>query len=211
MDPMLRHLRRPFATGLAAALAAAALLIAPASPAYAHNVLRKATPTQDAELDTAPTKVTLEFMERLNPKFTTITLSDADKQPVATSEPDVSGTKSTITIDAPLANGVYTVAYRVVSLDGHPVQGSYKFTVADPTATAEPSPSAEPSESAETTPATPTAAPTSAAAASPSADDSSGGSGLLIGLLAGGLALVALVVGAVLFRRRRGSASPGAR
>ncbi len=28
-------------------------------------------------------------------------------------------------------NGVYTVGYRVVSADGHPVTGSYKFTLAD--------------------------------------------------------------------------------
>ncbi|WP_341718729.1 copper resistance protein CopC [Micromonospora sp. FIMYZ51] len=207
---MFRHLRRPFVAGLAATLAVAALLVAPASPAYAHNVLRKATPAQDAELDTAPKKVTLEFMQKLNPKFTTITLSDADKQPVATSEPEVSGTKGTITIDGTLDNGVYTVAYRVVSLDGHPVQGSYTFTVADPTATAAPSPSAspQPSEPAETTPAAPTTAPTSAAAASPAAGESSGGSGLLVALLAGGLVLVALAVGAIFLRRRGSAGSP---
>ncbi|BCJ58844.1 copper resistance CopC family protein [Micromonospora endophytica] len=200
---MLRHLRRPFATGLAATLAVAALLVAPASPAYAHNALRKATPTQDAELESAPTKITLEFMQKLNPQFTTITLSDADKQQVDVSEPEISGTKGTVAIDVPLANGVYTVAYRVVSVDGHPVQGSYKFTVADPTATASPSPSPspEPSEPAETTPA----APTSAAAASPAASNSSTTSSVLIGLGAG-LALVGLVVGVLLFRRRRGGA-----
>ncbi|MBX7269362.1 copper resistance protein CopC [Micromonospora sp. Llam7] len=198
---MLIRLRRPLTAGLlAAVLAAAALLVPPASPAYAHNALRKATPAQDAELTTPPSRITLEFMQKLNPSLTTITLSDAGKQKVATGEPDVTGAKGTVTIEAPLANGTYTVGYRVVSADGHPVQGSYKFTVADPTATAEPTPSATPAGSEPA--ATPSAAPTSAAAASPAASGSSGGSGT-VAPLAG--VLVALVAGAavVLLRRRR--------
>ncbi|GIJ76147.1 hypothetical protein SAMN05443287_10649 [Micromonospora phaseoli] len=207
---MLIRLRRPLTAGfLAATLAVAAMLIGPVSPAYAHNVLRKATPAQDAELTKPPTKITLEFMQKLNPSFTTITLSDADKQKVATGEPEVTGVKGTITIDAPLANGAYTVAYRVVSTDGHPVQGSYKFTVADPTATAEPTPSVSPEPSEPEAPATPTAAPTSAAAASPAASDSSGGSGT-VALLAGAGVLIALIAGAavVLLRRRRTAGGP---
>ncbi|MFV2103895.1 copper resistance CopC family protein [Micromonospora sp. LOL_024] len=200
---MLIRLRRPLTAGcLAATLTAAAMLIGPVAPAYAHNVLRKATPAQDAELTKSPTEITLEFMQKLNPSFTTITLSDANKQTVATADPEVTGVKGTIAIDAPLANGVYTVAYRVVSTDGHPVQGSYKFTVADPAATAEPAPSASPEPSASATPAAP---PTSAAAASPAANDSSGGSGTTA-LLAGAGVLIALIAGAavLLLRRRPG-------
>ncbi|AEB42494.1 copper resistance CopC family protein [Micromonospora maris] len=205
MRTRLRHLS---ALGLAAALlAATALLATPASPAYAHNVLRKATPAQDAELTKAPTKVTLDFLQKLNPSFTTVTLSDADKQPVATSEPEVDGTKATVTIESTLPNGVYTVAYRVVSNDGHPVQGSYKFTVADPSATAEPSPSPSPSPEA-TEPAespSPTAEQTSVAPASPAASDSSGGGAGTAALLTGAAVLAALAIGAVvvLLRRRR--------
>ncbi|GAA0408580.1 copper resistance CopC family protein [Micromonospora gifhornensis] len=203
MRTRLRHLS---ALGLAAVLlAATALLAAPASPAYAHNVLRKATPAQDAELTKAPTKVTLDFLQKLNPAFTTVTLSDADKQPVATSEPEVDGTKATVTIDSPLPNGVYTVAYRVVSNDGHPVQGSYKFTVADPTATAEPSPSPSPEPTEPTESPSPTAEQTSVAPASPAASDSSGGGAGTAALLTGAAVLAALAIGAVvvLLRRRR--------
>ena len=202
MRTRLRHLS---ALGLAAVLlAATALLAAPASPAYAHNVLRKATPAQDAELTKAPTKVTLDFLQKLNPAFTTVTLSDADKQPVATSEPEVDGTKATVTIDSPLPNGVYTVAYRVVSNDGHPVQGSYKFTVADPTATAEPSPSPEPTEPTESP--SPTAEQTSVAPASPAASDSSGGGAGTPAQQTGAAEQAALAIGAVvvLLRRRSG-------
>ncbi|WFE45187.1 copper resistance CopC family protein [Verrucosispora sp. WMMD1129] len=200
---MSRRIHRPLAAALAATLAATALLLGPVAPAYAHNVLRKATPAQDAELKKAPTRITLEFLQKLNPSFTTITLSDADKQQVTTGEPEVSGTKGTITIEPPLANGVYTVAYRVVSTDGHPVQGSYKFTVADPTATAEPSPSPTVSEPAPTS-VPPSAEPTaSAAAASPAASSSSGGPGTAALLAGGGIVLALVAAAAVLLLRRR--------
>ncbi|NLU79839.1 copper resistance protein CopC [Micromonospora sp. HNM0581] len=207
---MSRHLRRPLAAALAATLAAATLLIGPVSPAYAHNVLSKATPAQDAELEKAPTRITLQFLQNLNPSYTTITLSDADKQQVATGEPEVSGTKGTITVDSALANGVYTVAYRVVSKDGHPVQGSYQFTVADPAATAEPSSSPAASEPTLTPSASPSAEPaaTNPAAASPAAGSSSDGPGTMP-LLAGGGVLLALTAAAVVFliRRRRSGAA----
>ncbi|MGC5032859.1 copper resistance CopC family protein [Micromonospora sp. DT229] len=207
MRTRLRHLS---ALGLVAALlAATALLVAPATPAHAHNVLRKATPAQDAELTKAPKKITLDFLQKLNPAFTTITLSDADKQPVATSEPEVEGTKGTVTIDSTLPNGVYTVAYRVVSSDGHPVQGSYKFTVADPSATAEPSPSPSPEPTEPTESPSPTAEQTSVAPASPAAGDSSGGGAGTAALLTGAVLLAALAIGAVvvLLRRRRSGGS----
>ncbi|MEV6814739.1 copper resistance CopC family protein [Micromonospora sp. NPDC051296] len=204
------RLRRPLTAGLlAAALAATALLLGPGSPAYAHNVLRKASPAQDAKLTTPPVKITLEFMQKLNPTFTTITLSDAAEQKVATGEPEVTGTKGTVTIDAPLANGTYTVAYRVVSTDGHPVQGSYRFTVADPTASAEPTVSASPeaSEAAATPSAVATSAAASSASASPVASGSSGGGPGALALLAGGGVLVLAVAGAVVFLLRRRATS----
>ncbi|QOC93954.1 copper resistance CopC family protein [Micromonospora craniellae] len=200
MSTRLRH--RVTAALAASLLAATALLATPASPAYAHNVLTKATPAQDAELTKAPTKVTLQFLQRLNPDYTTITLSDADKAKVATSEAEVDGTKGTITIDTPLVNGTYTVAYRIVSADGHPVQGSYQFTVADPTATAEPTPTLSPTPSPEPTEAAPSAEPTvSASPAASGADDDSTPVGLLVG--AGVLIVLAAGAAGFLLRRRR--------
>ncbi|MEU7759219.1 copper resistance CopC family protein [Micromonospora aurantiaca (nom. illeg.)] len=175
-----------------------ALLLAPATPAAAHNSLQEATPARDARLTAAPTQVTLRFMQGLNPSFTTITVSDAGQRKVPTSAPAVNGATGTVTIDEPLGNGTYTVAYRVVSRDGHPVQGSYRFTVADPAA---PAPSA----------------PASAAAAASAGADAAGGpdaagarsgdDGPPVALLAGGAAAGLLVVaGIVLLIARRARA-----
>ena len=121
-------------SALLAALFTAALLLVPATPAAAHNSLQEATPARDARLTTAPTQVTLRFLQQLNPAFTTITLRDSTDRQVPASAPAVDGATGTVTIEEPLGNGTYTVAYRVVSRDGHPVQGSYRFTVADPAA-----------------------------------------------------------------------------
>ncbi|WP_374197499.1 copper resistance protein CopC [Micromonospora sp. RL09-050-HVF-A] len=120
---------------LAAALLAAALaLLVAATPAWAHNSLTSASPAREATLSRAPTEITLEFLARLDPAFTTIVLTDGTKRRVPTGDPVVDGTKSTVQVTDTLPNGTYTVAYRVVSADGHPVQGSYPFTVADPAA-----------------------------------------------------------------------------
>ncbi|MFI7220264.1 copper resistance protein CopC [Micromonospora maritima] len=172
-----------------------ALLLAPATPAAAHNSLQSATPAQDARLTAAPTTVTLRFLQRLNPEFTTIVLSDADRRKVPTRAPAVDGSAGTVTVEQPLANGVYTVAYRVVSVDGHPVQGAYRFTVADPTA---PTPSA-----AAGTPG----APVGADAANPASAADNGEIGPPLALIAGGLVAALAVAGmALLLLRRRHAA-----
>ncbi|MFG1738716.1 copper resistance protein CopC [Micromonospora chalcea] len=193
-------------TGLLAALFIAALLLVPATPAAAHNSLQEATPARDARLTTAPTQVTLRFMQRLNPAFTTITLRDAAERPVPASAPAVNGATGTVTIEEPLGNGTYTVAYRVVSRDGHPVQGSYRFIVADPAAP----PAAVPSPTADASAGTSAPAGTSAGTdASPASADASAGAddGLPVGLLVGGATAAVAVAGvvALLLRRRRPS------
>lgn len=195
----MRTNTRSTPAGLFAAALAAALLLVPASPAAAHNSLKTATPAKNAQLATAPTEITLEFLQKLDPAFTTIVLSDAAQQKIPTGEPMVTGATGTISIDGPLTNGTYTVAYRVVSADGHPVQGSYPFTVADPAGAEAPapvSPAAEPDPTA-----------TDAASASPASatgDDDGGGPGALA-VVGVGIVLVLVAGTAVLLRRRRGT------
>ncbi|MGA4727518.1 copper resistance CopC family protein [Micromonospora taraxaci] len=168
---------------LGAAFAVLVALLVAAGPAWAHNSLRAATPVQQSTVTSAPTEIVLEFMSRLDPTFTTIVLTDAAKRKVVTGEPVVTGAKSTVQVTDTLPNGTYTVAYRVVSADGHPVQGSYPFTVADPTSSAAPVVEA----------ATPSAA---AAAVQPDGGPDAG-------VLVAGVALVVLVaVAAVLWWRR---------
>ncbi|MDP9793491.1 methionine-rich copper-binding protein CopC [Catenuloplanes nepalensis] len=114
---------------LAAALAMTVAVLVPAAPAFAHNRLTSSVPAEGARLDAVPAEIVLEFAESLNPTYTQLIVTDAAKARVAVSDPAVDGGKATITFTGTPGDGVYTVAYRVVSKDGHPVQGSYAFTV----------------------------------------------------------------------------------
>ncbi|MCF0095645.1 copper resistance CopC family protein [Micromonospora sp. MH99] len=130
---------RPLVVRLGATvLAVVVAILIPAGPAWAHNTLRSAAPVQESTLSSAPTEIALEFAERLDPTFTTIVLTDAAKRKIPTGDPVVGGARGSVQLTEALPNGTYTVAYRVVSTDGHPVQGSYPFTVADPSSTAAP-------------------------------------------------------------------------
>ncbi|MFI5841606.1 copper resistance protein CopC [Catenuloplanes sp. NPDC051500] len=169
-----------------AALAVCVAALVPATPAFAHNRLTSSAPAENARLDTVPAEVVLEFAEALNPAYTQIIVSDAAKTRVAVSEPVVDGAKATITFTGTPGDDVYTVAYRVVSKDGHPVQGAYAFTVGA---------------------GAPVAAQVTSAAAAPVAESSPIAPGVLIAALA--LAVTAVAVAAfVLIRRRRPVADP---
>ncbi|MEH1164128.1 copper resistance CopC family protein [Micromonospora sp. CPCC 205539] len=179
---------RPRAVRLgAAALAALVVLLIPATPAWAHNSLRSASPTPDAILPSAPTEVMLEFMQRLDPAFTTIVLTDSAKRRISTGDPVVAGVKSTVQVTGTLPNGTYRVGYRVVAADGDPVQGSYPFTVADPSASAAPSGDGATGQDA--------------SSSTTAAVEPGGGPG--VGLLVGGgtLAALSVVAAGLLWRR----------
>lgn len=200
---MSTRIRRLASSALVAALAAMTVLLAPASPAAAHNTLRAATPAPEARLSAPPAHIILEFAQRLDPAFTTIVLSDASRRKVRTSEPTVAGATGTVTVDEPLAAGSYTVAYRIVSADGHPVQGSYSFTVDEPAAGAAPAASgvAAPDAPASGVATSGGAAPD--APASPAASSSRSEGRGPWPLAVGGLVVLAAAAGVFLSRRRR--------
>ncbi|HLV57755.1 MAG TPA: copper resistance CopC family protein [Natronosporangium sp.] len=197
------------AAGLLAATATGALLllVPPAAPAAAHNRLVDSDPAAGATLAEPPQRVELVFAERLNPSYTTVAVTDAAGQSVETTGPDVDGTRCVVTFPQPLPAGTYTVAFRVVSRDGHPVQDSFQFTVesgpdASPSAAApspaQPSPSAPPPAAGETDP--PATTPVDPAA-SDAAEDGSGGTPVL--LVVAGVALLVAAAGGLLWWRRR--------
>jgi copper resistance protein C len=195
---------RALASVAAVALAALTVLVG-STPAWAHNELRASSPTSGARLAAPPTQVVLDFAERLDPKYTRISVVDAGKVSVVTDPPTVKGTRAVQPL-AVRATGDYTVAFRVVSVDGHPVQGSVKFRV-----TAVPAATATPAATASTSPSPPagTGSPAVSVAAVPVADEDSGAAGPLV---VAGLAAVAVTglaaAGTLLLRRRRDRITP---
>ncbi|MEU4423826.1 copper resistance CopC family protein [Actinoplanes sp. NPDC024001] len=180
------------------ALAALLLVLVPGAPAWAHNALAEASPAKKATLTKSPTEVKLRFLQKLDPDYTTITVTDVATQLVPASEPVVKGSTGTITLDGPLANGVYTVAYQVVSTDGHTVKGSYQFTVADPSA-----PQATPPVS-EAPAAEPTSSASSPAAAAPPIEEkASSSTGTVVGIVVAVVVVLAGLAGFLYVRRRK--------
>src|SRR5690606_34404029 len=135
-----------------------------------------------------PTQVVLEFVEPLNPDYTTIVVTDANERPVPASEPIVSGKRGTVTFPRPLTDGTYTVAYRVVSADGHPVQGSYPFTVATGGGSSPTTPADQPTQAVEQ--AADTATPTVSPAPVSVEDDSGTGTTTVAAVVVGLLVLI---------------------
>ncbi|GAA3806542.1 copper resistance CopC/CopD family protein [Amycolatopsis tucumanensis] len=111
------------------ALVAAAL--GGAGQASAHAVLIGTTPGGFEVLATAPREVTLRFNEPvelaevtvLGPGGAAVAGLSAPAHPPG--QPDVVA----VTLPAGLTEGTYTVSYRVVSADAHPVPGAFAFSV----------------------------------------------------------------------------------
>ncbi len=137
----------------AAAAAAAALLwvVATAAPAQAHTTLTSSDPAKGATV-TGPAQIQLTFADPV--RFTGVIVVDASGHHHESGKPQAVDNHVTEQVAGPLAAGVYTVGWRVVAPDGHPVTGEYKFTskgggsVAVPSTTASASSSAGASTSA---------------------------------------------------------------
>lgn len=107
-------------------LVAMLLVLAPA-PAGAHAALVSTDPEDGAVLDAAPSTVTLEFNEPVTRSEVVVTAPDGSAVPVevAARDRDVVATLGRSGEDG--QQGTYTVAYRVVSADGHPITGTSTF------------------------------------------------------------------------------------
>ena len=131
---MSTHLAR--VRSLVAVVATAgALLLAAAPSASAHDVFISSTPANGSTLTSAPTAITLTFEE----PPTTSGLAGAITAPdgtVSTLAPTLSGAVVTAPVPGTLARGAYTVAWRVVADDGHPLTGTLTFTLAVPSPSA---------------------------------------------------------------------------
>jgi copper resistance protein C len=176
---------------LVAVLAAAgALLLVAAPSASAHDVFISSTPANGSTLTSPPTAIVLTFEEPPTTSGLAVALTAPDGT-VSTLAPTLAGAVVTAPVTGTLAPGAYTVAWRVVADDGHPLTGTLAFTFAAP------STSASTSASATSAAASPVATTTAAGAPS----TSSVGAGWWIALGA----VVVLAVGAVvvLGRRRR--------
>lgn len=97
---------------------------------WAHAYLVKSSPARRAILIRAPTEVQLWFNERLEPAFSRLSVWDSDGQQVDLGDARVGPEPTRLVVRLrPLTPGIYTVKFRVLSVDGHIVEQQFSFTI----------------------------------------------------------------------------------
>lgn len=116
-------------------------LLGTAAPASAHAALDGTDPGDGAVLERAPAHVTLTFSESVGLRDDSFRVLDPGGHRVRTGEAGrADGRADTARVALPggLGEGTYTVAWRVVSADSHPVSGAFTFSVGAPSRSAAP-------------------------------------------------------------------------
>ncbi len=110
---------------------AAIFVIAAASPAWAHAILKSSNPPKDQVTATSPSQLSLTFNENVEVSFGAIRVYTCSGSRITTGAPGhAPNTGHTVVLSVPkLVPGVYLVAWRVISADSHPVSGTYSFRI----------------------------------------------------------------------------------
>ncbi|NEK85741.1 copper resistance protein CopC [Blastococcus saxobsidens] len=120
-------------------LATAALVVGAApSVALAHDGLVSSSPAPDGVVATAPATVELDFTGEPLPLGTQVLVTGPDGASVSEGPAEIRDTAVVQPLADPLPAGAYRVEWRSTSSDGHPLSGTYAFTVAGPATAAEP-------------------------------------------------------------------------
>ncbi|NUU33353.1 copper resistance CopC family protein [Arthrobacter sp. C9C5] len=169
-------------------LATAAFLMVPAAAAQAHDVLESTDPANGSTVRTVPAKIGLTFDHTPIAIGSVVRVDDATGTDQADGPVVIVNNHVTQAVKTGAPDGKYTVIWRVVSSDGHPIEGTLTFTAG-------------------------AANPSAAAAPSTSPASAGTGTGLQTGLVTAGavaaVLLIALVVAGIFIKRRLRSPESG--
>lgn len=99
--------------------------------AQAHDQLVGSNPEDGAELDEQPEWIEMDFSGEIQEVGTEVQVLQDGGDDVSAGEVTVEGTQVTSALPDDLKPGTYTVQWRVVSSDGHPISGEFDFTLTD--------------------------------------------------------------------------------
>lgn len=129
----------------------AALLLFAASGTFAslssakHATLVSSEPAANSRLASSPTRVRLVYSEPVEGKLAKVTLVPSAGAPIVLrAGADPRDVHAVIAPVDSLGPGTYKVEWRVVSADGHPVDGAFKFAIGDTTLGTPPATSPQP-------------------------------------------------------------------
>jgi copper resistance protein C len=104
------------------------LLLLATGEAIAHATLDHAEPRVGNTVAAMPQEVTLWFTQKLEPAFSTITVTDAAGRRVDAGKTRVSGSQMSVSLRSG-GPGTYHVKWRVLSVDTHTTDGNFTFKV----------------------------------------------------------------------------------
>lgn len=99
-----------------------------AGEACAHAFLDHAEPRVGNKVGSPPKEVTLWFTQKLEPAFSSVTVTGPSGQRVEAGKARVSGNQMSVSLKGGGA-GTYHVNWRVLSVDAHTTDGSFTFEV----------------------------------------------------------------------------------
>jgi methionine-rich copper-binding protein CopC len=108
-------------------------LLLSCSPALAHARLVQEEPAGGATLAESPDRVELTFSEPVDAEFSPLEVRNSEGERVDEDNARIDPADARVLIVdlEELSEGSYTVQWRVTSIDGHVVEGSYGFAVTD--------------------------------------------------------------------------------
>ena len=113
-----------------ACISLATFLVLSSSAAFAHSFLVDATPSSKDHVKVPPKTVKLRFGGGVEPSYSKVTIETSDGKVLAEGSVGTPDKPRELSVPAPeLTVGRYVVRYRVLSTDGHIVEGNYEFFV----------------------------------------------------------------------------------
>lgn len=107
-------------------------LVAGTGAAAAHSYPVNSDPADSDSLTSGPPRVSITFNEALQTSFDSLSVVGPDGNRWSAGNADVRGAVVSIALNPLGPAGRYTIAYRVVSADSHPVAGTRSFTLDHP-------------------------------------------------------------------------------
>lgn len=122
---------RKIGPALLGAVALAATSLLGFSPAQAHDELVSSNPSQNAQLSQAPQSLELTYSGEIMDLdgVNQVRVSNAAGESMTEGSPQVEGKQVIQDLKSDQQEGTYTVSWRVVSSDGHPIQGTFTYQV----------------------------------------------------------------------------------
>jgi copper resistance protein C len=122
------RLGRRVSTLTAALIGAFVLLLTVASAAQAHSTLLTTTPGAAGQVASSPQEVVLTFNEMPRQRYTTVHVVGPDGSRRDSGSAQVINDTVHQALGGSRPAGTYTVDWRVISSDGHPVSGQFTYT-----------------------------------------------------------------------------------